>query len=179
MHDDRYSLLSHHHDTAYSAIGHNHDLVYAAINHAHNYAAHDHAHNNYAAINHNHDSVYAAANHVHPYAPATHSHSEYVSATNLGLLLDEKVDYNSLGMILNSGYEQIDANIARVVSVTTDQVVIKYYANNEEVMLDFYSKQYIDTALLNIQNQFNTIAMQTGNHDWPNHAAPIKGCGSN
>ena len=120
------------------------------LNHVHNYAAHDH----------NHDDRYSMLNHVHPYAPATHSHSEYVSAINLGILLDEKVDYNSLGMILNSGYEQIDANLARIVSVTTDEVVLKYYANNEEVMLEFYSKQYVDSALLNIENQFSSIGMQ-------------------
>ena len=119
----------------------------------------NHVHN-YAPSNHNHDDRYSMLNHVHPYAPATHSHSEYVSAINLGILLDEKVDYNSLGMILNSGYEQIDANLARIVSVTTDEVVLKYYANNEEVMLEFYSKQYVDSALLNIENQFNTVAMQ-------------------
>ena len=47
-------------------------------------------------------------------APASHSH-DFVTGSTLNTLLADKVDYNSLGLILN-GYEQIDSNIIRWVS---------------------------------------------------------------
>ena len=66
-------------------------------------------------------------------AAANHNHNHlYVTPSTLTTQLSDKVDYNSLGLLLN-GYEQIDSSILRYVSGDSDWHTLRYYSGGSNV----------------------------------------------
>ena len=81
-------------------------------------------------------------------APANHQHSHYVTSSNLNTIISnslaDRVDYNSLGLVLQ-GYEQIDSKILRHVSSDANYHTLRYYANNANVDIQVPTKQKIES----------------------------------
>jgi hypothetical protein len=91
-------------------------------------------------------------------APASHTHSQYVTDAALGVLLSDKVDWNSLGLTLN-GYEQVDANLVRFVSATNDYVTLSYYSGGQTVTMELATRSKVDAMQQQItQNWLNFLS---------------------
>ena len=77
-------------------------------------------------------------------AAANHNHNHlYVTPATLTTQLADKVDYNSLGLLLN-GYEQIDSNIIRWVSSDANYHTLRRYSGGQNVDFEVPTKAKIE-----------------------------------
>ena len=124
-----YASLGHNHDSQYAALSHNHDDRYYQkaevdtlvaqsgtapdLSNYYTQTETDALLLNKAAANHNH-------NHL------------YVTPAALTASIQDRVDYNSLGMILN-GYEQTDSNLLRFASLDMNILAINRFSGGSTV----------------------------------------------
>ena len=77
-------------------------------------------------------------------AAANHNHNHlYVTPATLTAQIADRVDYNSLGLVLN-GYEQIDSNIIRWVSSDANYHTLRRYSGGQNVDFEVPTKAKIE-----------------------------------
>ena len=95
-------------------------------------------------------------------APASHEHTQYVTDAALGTLLAQKVDYQSMSAYVSGGFEQIDSNIIRHVSTTSEYHTLRYYSGGQNVDFELPTRAHFDTIkTMCLQNAVN-IATHIG-----------------
>ena len=87
---------------------------------------------------------------LHGKAAANHNHNHlYVTPATLTQQIADRVDYNSLGLILN-GFEAIDSKIVRHVSSDADWHTLRYYSGGANVDFKVPTEAKVNSILLTL-----------------------------
>ena len=101
-------------------------------------------------------------------APVAHVHSQYVDSAALATSLLPYPTYTDVGLLLG-GYEQVDSNIMRFVSATSDYVTLEYYSGGQSVQVELTTKARTEYIYATLQYQVTQGAIHMSLHAGNNH----------